>query len=72
MLINSNKYMEIKHLIDKWGINQTILGKRLGLTKGAFSNKLNAKYGKYSMNEANTNQLKEILKELSKDIKSLK
>lgn len=62
--------MEIADFIDKWKINQTLLAKKLGLSKGSFSLKLRGLKDQ-RFTERQKKILRETVSEIIKDAKDI-
>ena len=62
--------MEIADFIDKWKINQTLLAKKLGLSKGSFSLKLRGLKDQ-RFTEEQKNILRKTVSEIIKDAKDI-
>lgn len=64
--------MEIKQLINKWSLNKVLISSKLGITKGAFNNKLSDKTPQYYLKENEVIEIKKMFKELATDIGKIK
>ena len=62
--------MKLEQLIDKWRINQSLLAEKLNITRGIFSQKLRKKDNQYFTKEQE-DKIKEVIKELGKDVDSI-
>lgn len=62
--------MELEQFINKWKINQSLLAKKLGMTKGSFSTKLRNERNQSFSNEQKE-RIKDIIQELNKDTNSI-
>jgi hypothetical protein len=61
----------IKEILDKWKVNRNLLSSKMGISKGAFNNKLSGRHP-YKFTSEEMKQLKIIIKEFLNDLKKIK
>lgn len=62
--------MKMNELINKWKINQTVIAKRIGITRGSFSLKVRKSAGQ-RLTETQQEELMKIIDEFIEDLQNV-